>query len=91
MYLSVLGDPVEGITNVDWVKVFFEEERLPHEEGWRRGGSQTNLVTLGEMILKLVLANEDVLPEGLEVTAQTVGIAFGGYDPITGLLAHVLG
>ncbi|KAB8289717.1 hypothetical protein EYC80_010628 [Monilinia laxa] len=91
LYLSVLGDPVEGIADIEWVKVFFEEERLPYEEGWRQGESQTNLASLGVMILELVAANNDVLPEGLEVTAQTVGLAFGGYDPVTGILRHVIG
>lgn len=91
MYLSVLGDPVEGVADLEWVRVFFEEERLPYKEGWRRGECQTNLASLGVMILELVAANKDVLPEGLEVTAQTVGLAFGGYDPVTGILRHVTG
>ncbi|KAI9644700.1 hypothetical protein NHQ30_006726 [Ciborinia camelliae] len=91
LYLSILGDPINGVADVEWVRVFFEKERLPYEEGWRRGGNQTNLGTLVAMILKLVAANKDALPEGLEVTAQTLGIAFGGYDPVDGLLKHVLG
>ncbi|KAF7928239.1 hypothetical protein BELL_0579g00030 [Botrytis elliptica] len=91
LYLSTLGDPVEGIADVEWVRVFFEEERLPYREGWRRGSVQTNLASLAVMIERLMLANEEVLPEGLEVTAQTVGIAFGGYDPLTGVLGHVVG
>lgn len=40
------------------------------------------------MILQLIAANNDALPEGLEITANTVKLAFGGYDPITGILAH---
>ncbi|ESZ94018.1 hypothetical protein SBOR_5596 [Sclerotinia borealis F-4128] len=91
LYLSVLGDPVNGVADTEWVRVFFEQERLPYEEGWRRGGSQTNLESLGVMIWKLVLANGDVVPEGLKVTAQTLGLAFGGYDPVTGVLGHVFG
>lgn len=91
LYLSVLGDPVSGVANVDWVKVFFQEERLPYEEGWRRGGSKTNLSTLAAMTLKLVAANKEALPEGLVVTAQTIGLTFGGLDPITGLLRHIIG
>ncbi|KAK6594246.1 hypothetical protein QC760_010063 [Botrytis cinerea] len=91
LYLSTLGDPVEGVADVEWVRVFFEEERLPYREGWRRGSVQTNLPSLAGMIARLILANEDVLPEGLEVTAQTVGIAFGGYNPATGVLNHVIG
>ncbi|KAA8566951.1 hypothetical protein EYC84_010047 [Monilinia fructicola] len=50
LYLSVLGDPVEGVADLEWVRVFFEEERLPYKEGWRRGKCQTNLASLGVMI-----------------------------------------
>jgi hypothetical protein len=47
-------------------------------------------MTLGAMILQLFAANDEALPEGLEITTNTLKLAFGGYDPITGLLAHVL-
>jgi len=42
------------------------------------------------MVLQLYAANEEALPEGLEITANSLKLAFGGYDPITGVLAHVL-
>jgi hypothetical protein len=67
-----------------------EEERLPYDEGWRPPSTQTTLLTLGDMILALNAANGEVVPEGLEITTNTLKLAFGGYDPVTGLLAHVL-
>jgi hypothetical protein len=67
-----------------------EEERLPYNEGWRPTATETNLNTLGAMVLQLISANNDALPEGLEITVNTLKLAFGGYDPVTGLLAHVL-
>jgi hypothetical protein len=42
------------------------------------------------MIGKLIAANNDVLPEGLKITVNTLKLTFGGYDPITGVLVHAL-
>jgi hypothetical protein len=42
------------------------------------------------MILALNAANGEVLPEGLEITTNTLKLAFGGYNPITGLLLHAI-
>ncbi|KAG4434921.1 hypothetical protein IFR05_009590 [Cadophora sp. M221] len=90
LYLSTMGNPTTGVAPVEWVKVFFEQERLPYNEGWRPTAQETNLVTLGGMILQLVAANKDTLPEGLLITTNTLKLAFGGYNPITGLLDHIL-
>jgi len=104
-----MGDPVTGVAPLEYVKVFFEQERLPYNEGWRPTAAETNLNTLGAMVLALNLANGEVVPEGLLLTTNTVKVwppseslwvpvvntflqqAFGGYDPITGLLAKALG
>lgn len=40
------------------------------------------MLTLGNMILALNAANGEVLPEGLEITTNTLKLAFGGYNPI---------
>lgn len=106
LYLSVMGDPITGVAPLDYVKIFFgkqldlcnrdggllglEEERLPYNEGWRPTTTQTNLNTLGAMILALNAASGEVLPEGLLITTNTLKFAFGGYNPITGVLEHVL-
>jgi len=90
LYISVFGDPVTGVAPLEYVKIFFEQERLPYKEGWRPTASETNLLTLGNMIFALNEANGEVLPEGLEITTNTVKQAFGGYDPITNVLAHAL-
>ncbi len=66
-----------------------EEERLPYLEGWRPTAAATNLLTLGEMVNKLVAASGEAMPEGLLITINTLRLAFGGYDPLTGLLAHL--
>lgn len=67
-----------------------EEERLPYNEGWRPSTTETNLVTLGAMANSLIAASGEAVPEGLLITTNTLKLAFGGYDPIAGLLAHLL-
>jgi hypothetical protein len=59
-------------------------------EGWRPPVTETNLNTLGAMVNQLFLASGEMLPEGLLITTNTLKLAFGGYNPITGLLAHIL-
>ncbi|KAJ7573362.1 hypothetical protein C8J56DRAFT_804841, partial [Mycena floridula] len=36
LYLSVMGDPLTGVVPKNFVNIFFREERLPLEEGWKR-------------------------------------------------------
>ncbi|KAJ7576729.1 Cloroperoxidase [Mycena floridula] len=35
-YLNAMGDPKTGVAPKKFVQIFFREERLPIEEGWRR-------------------------------------------------------
>ncbi len=67
-----------------------EEERLPYLEGWRPTTAETNLATLAVMVSQLQQASGEALPEGLILTTNTLEQAFGGYDPVTGLLAHII-
>ncbi|KKZ58998.1 hypothetical protein EMCG_00863 [[Emmonsia] crescens] len=64
-YLSVFGDPVAGNPPADWVRIFFEQERLPYNEGWWRPNIQTNAATLVPLIVKLMAAGGEILPEAL--------------------------
>jgi hypothetical protein len=66
-----------------------EEEHLPCLEGWRPPTTETKLATLAVMVAQLQQASGEALPEGLLITTNTLQQAFGGYDPVTGLLAHV--
>ncbi|KAE9377062.1 Cloroperoxidase [Stipitochalara longipes BDJ] len=53
LYISVMGDPIYGVASVEYVRIFFEQERLPYAEGWRPPPTQTTLLTLCDMILVL--------------------------------------
>jgi len=70
-----MGDPVTGVGPLEYVKVFFEQERLPYNEGWRPTATETNLNSLGAMILALNKANGEVVPEGLLITTNTVKVS----------------
>lgn len=84
IYLSVMGDPKTGIAPVEYIKVLFEQERLPYEEGWRPTAEPTTLSSLAGMIFELNAANGHELPEGLTVTEGTLKAVLTGLDPITG-------
>ncbi|KAJ7587570.1 Chloroperoxidase, partial [Mycena floridula] len=36
LYLSVMGNPITGVAPKEFVNIFFREERMPIEEGWKR-------------------------------------------------------
>lgn len=84
LYLSTMGDPVTGSAPVDFIKVLFEEERLPYEEGWRPTETPTTLASLGAMILELNLANGEVVPEGLILGEHSLQAVLIGVNGTTG-------
>lgn len=68
LYLQTMSDPVSGVARVDFIREFFEKERLPVDLGWRPSAQQVNLATLGTMIVELYLANPQAVPEGAAIT-----------------------
>lgn len=71
LYLQTMGDPYSGKSRLDFIRMLFEQERLPYELGWRPSASEINLNTLGAMVLQLYLASPEPAMEGLLVTADT--------------------
>ncbi|KAL1303249.1 hypothetical protein AAFC00_006663 [Neodothiora populina] len=88
LYLSTMGDPTTGSAPVDYVNVFFQEERLPYEEGWRPTLEPTTLSTLGAMIFELNIANGEVVPEGSILGEHSLRAVLVGVDAITGLVEN---
>ncbi|GAB7363253.1 hypothetical protein MBLNU230_g3535t1 [Neophaeotheca triangularis] len=89
IYLSTMGDPVTGVAPLEYVRVLFEEERLPYAEGWRPTKAPTTLPSLAAMVLELFANSPEPLPEGLSVlTEGTVKDVFAGVDPVTNLLVN---
>jgi hypothetical protein len=48
--------------------MFFEQERLPYELGWKKPLVQTNFLTLAVMVAQIVLWANDELNQGLVIT-----------------------
>ncbi|KAK4667740.1 uncharacterized protein QC764_0109240 [Podospora pseudoanserina] len=69
LYLMVFGEGTQGNARTDWVKVLFEEERLPFQEGFKRSSS---MLTLGQ-ILELHKKVEAVGGTGLAVKWRKEG------------------
>lgn len=62
-----------------------EQERLPYNEGWRRPNIQTNAVTLVPLIVKLMAAGGEILPEALRMAENTLTKILKG-QPIEGMI-----
>ncbi|KMW67538.1 hypothetical protein BDDG_12174 [Blastomyces dermatitidis ATCC 18188] len=72
-YLSVFGNPDTGHPQVDWIRIFFEQERLPYDEGWERPSKQTNAVTLAPLVAKLMVAGGQIVPEAYAKVVAEAG------------------
>jgi hypothetical protein len=59
LYFLSMVDPSTGATPVDFVRILFEEERLPYKEGWRPPTQQINALTLASTVLQLALATPE--------------------------------
>ncbi|KAL8420602.1 hypothetical protein RB594_003406 [Gaeumannomyces avenae] len=53
LFMSALGDKVNGTVRRDYVRAFFEEERLPAAEGWCRAQKPVSLADIGLLFNKL--------------------------------------
>ncbi|KAL0580996.1 hypothetical protein V5O48_000990 [Marasmius crinis-equi] len=57
-YLSVMGDVIRGEAPKKFVQVFFREERLPIEEGWKRSSVPITVDTLVVVADKIAEASD---------------------------------
>ncbi|KAL9087826.1 MAG: hypothetical protein Q9159_003423 [Coniocarpon cinnabarinum] len=88
IYLQAMSDPFSGKAKVDYIKEWFEQEKLPYDIGWRPSAQPITLETLGQMVLELFANNPEEIPEGITITVDTVKDVFSGIDPLTGLIAN---
>ncbi|KAJ7580473.1 Cloroperoxidase [Mycena floridula] len=58
LYLSIMGDPITGVAPKEFVNIFFREERMPIEEGWKRPNVTINDDTIGPISLVIGQASE---------------------------------
>jgi len=64
LYLTAMGDPLTGATPLDYVRVLFEQERLPYNEGWRTPTIQISLGVILETVRKLAAADGKMEQQG---------------------------
>ncbi|KAJ7575701.1 Chloroperoxidase [Mycena floridula] len=58
LYLSIMGDPTTGVAPKNFVNIFFREERMPIEEGWKRPSVPINGDTLDPISAVIAQASE---------------------------------
>lgn len=67
LFLQALSDPVSGAAQLGYVRMFFEEERLPWGLGWRPSVAPITLASLGAMVVRLSGESPGPGVEGLRV------------------------
>ncbi|KAL2062764.1 hypothetical protein VTL71DRAFT_5836 [Oculimacula yallundae] len=72
LFLGILGDPKDGKIPLEYLKVLFEEERLPFKEGWRPLEQPLTQTQMNHLIFSLTTANEHKAAEAAEVGLGTV-------------------
>jgi len=70
LFLSVLGK--DGVAPLEWVKIFFEEERLPYNEGWRPPTHSIDQPLMNKTIFNLIAANEHKGEEARQAGVGTI-------------------
>ncbi|KAK4963328.1 hypothetical protein LTR10_000956 [Elasticomyces elasticus] len=69
LYLNLLGK--DGVAPLEWVRIFFEEERLPFAEGWRPP-PMLNQSMMNHGFVQMIKANEHKAEEAKLVGMGTV-------------------
>lgn len=66
--IQTMSDPVSGKANLDYVKCFIEEEKLPFAQGWRPSKTPITLLSLGLMSVEIAAQSPDLPAELGQVT-----------------------
>ncbi|KAF4636354.1 heme-thiolate peroxidase [Cudoniella acicularis] len=72
LFLGLLGSPEEGKIPLKYLRVLFEDERLPFKEGWRPSERPITQNDMNHMIFSLIKANEHKAAEAAEVGLGTI-------------------
>ncbi|CAD0092342.1 unnamed protein product [Aureobasidium vineae] len=71
--LTAMGGPL-GIAPLKYVRTFFEEERLPWDEGWRPFYEATNAATTIAVAAASLAADPNILPNAVRVIIGTPSV-----------------
>ena len=70
LYTQVLGGgPSAEGARVDFIRMLFEQEKLPWELGWRPSANSITLLSLGKLLSEILSESPDPISETLHVTA----------------------
>ena len=82
LYLMALGDPTTGTGPLDYVRILFEQERIPYNEGWRTPKTEIELANTLAMVNKIAASNGEIKQEG-DITDAALAKALLGLDETT--------
>jgi Peroxidase, family 2 len=79
LYIKALGNDGDSVP-LSWLQTFFEDEKLPYDQGWRPTANPIGFVNVITYIPQLIAAAGDEVPEGLIIGNNTVARALLGLD-----------
>ena len=68
LLLQTMSDPFSGKANLDYVKTFIQEEKLPFAQGWRPSKTPITLASLGLMSVELLAKSPHIAAEEVQIT-----------------------
>lgn len=75
LILSALGSPIPGITRLDYLQCFFEQERLPYHLGWRPLPEGSNMVSVLLIGLASIAGDSHFLTDAGRILLQTPSVS----------------
>lgn len=72
LFLGILGSPQEGKIPLEYLKVLFQEERVPYKEGWRPTEKPLTQTDVNYLVFSLIKANEHKAIEASDVGLGTI-------------------
>jgi hypothetical protein len=74
LVLTALGAPIPGIARLDYLRCFFEDERLPYHLGWRPTPEATNVATALAVGIASIAGDKHVLTDAARVVLGTPSV-----------------
>ncbi|CAD0099896.1 unnamed protein product [Aureobasidium mustum] len=71
--LTAMGGPL-GVAPLSYVRTFFEQERLPWNEGWRPFPEATNAANVAALAAAALAADPNLLPNAVRVVIDTPSV-----------------
>lgn len=74
LLLTALGSPIPGISRLDYLRCFFEDERLPYHLGWRPLPEATNVATALAVGIASIAGDSHILTDAGRVIIGTPSV-----------------